>query len=208
MRAGAFTGKKIMTEQQTETTLDVEKLSLLSRLGMALSHPRAPLVAGGVVLALVGGFLLKQYFPALGGKPNIVVFDPVKFVNAQRAAASILAVSPSADLTLTMTQVAKQSEAVIKEEARGAVVLVKQSVVVPDDLPDITDKVLTRFGLPTKVPTVSTRPGALMLENIAPTDAAFGAGKLREDYRVELDNQAARLAQESAKQAKQTDVLP
>lgn len=198
-----------MTEQQ-QNQVDESTVAptLLGKLGNLLAHPHAPFVAGGVVLALVGSFFLAPHLTNLGKRTDIVVFDPVKFLNAQRAAASILAVSPSADLTLTMTQVAKQSEAVIKDEAHGAVVLVKQSVVVPDGLRDITDDVLNRFGLPTKVPTVSTSPGQLMLESLAPTDSAFSPGKLREDYRIELENQAGRVAAESEKATNQNNVVP
>lgn len=186
----------------------LNKLTL--RLARWVSHPKAPFVAAGVLLLAVAGAWFQHNGAGMPliGRPAIVVFDPVKFVNAQRAAASILALSPSADMSLTLTQVAKQSEAVIREEARGAVVLVKQSVVVPDDLPDITDAVLQRFGLPTTVPTVSTKPGALSLESVAPTDSAFSAGKLREDYRLELQQRAGELVQEDGKRDKQARMVP
>ena len=181
---------------------------LLAKVVGLASHPSAPLVVGGVVLAVAAVVAYRHFTPLSLGRPSIVVFDPVKFLNAQRAAASILAVSPSADLTLTMTQVAKQSEAVIKEEAHGAVVLVKQSVVVPDGLPDITDTVLKRFGLSTSVPTVTNRAADMTLESVAPTNSAFSSGKLREDYRVELEKRDDKLAADAAKQDAQTKIVP
>lgn len=195
-----------------ELTLDqAAPATARSRLLALLAHPRTPLVVGGGLLV---GLLALVALPRLDvvgplGRPAIVVFDPVKFMNAQRAAASIMALSPNADLALTLTQVAKQAEAVIKEEAHGAVVLVRQSVVVPDDLPDITNTVLARFGLPTTVPTVTTRPGvADSLDSVAPTDSAFSSGKLREDYRLELQARTAQLTAATNQEQRQQNLVP
>lgn len=182
----------------------------LTRLARWASHPKAPLVAGGALLltvTIIGFELSGQHLPSFG-KPAIVVFDPIKFINAQRAAASFMAASPSADTAFTMTQVARQAEAVIREEAHGAIVLVKQTVVVAEDLPDITDAVLRRFGLSTAVPTVHTKPGALSLESIAPTDSSFSAGKLSEDYRMDLQQRTEQLMLEDQKTNKQATLVP
>lgn len=173
-----------------------------------LNKPSAPLVVGALVLA-VGAVAYAAYSGVripLVGKPAIVVFDPVKFLNAQRATAALLAVNPSAELSLTMTQVAKQAEQVIEEEADGAVVLVKQSVV-GNQLPDITDKVLKRFGLPTDVPSVSIKP-TMDLGELAPTNSAFGAGQLREDYREELKAKAEKLSEQAKRTGQQIDMVP
>lgn len=195
-------GEPVMEAVEAPLTLKERALGLLS-------HPKAPLVAGALfVLAAAGIVAHKMHIPVPFMRPAIVVFDPVRFVNAQRATASILAMNPNADLSLTLTQVAKQSEAVIREEARGAVVLVKQAVVVPEDIPDITDAVLERFGLPTTVPTVSTRASSLTLESVAPTDSSFSAGKLREDYRLELQGRSQQIMAEDQKREKQSEVLP
>lgn len=176
----------------------------------ALAHPKAPWVAGALIaIALGAGVLNVQGVPRLpGSQPDIVLFDPVRFANAQRAAASILAINPNADLSLTLTQVAKRAESVIQEEAHGALVLVKQTVVAPVGIPDITDAVLDRFGLPKEVPTLTTQPGDTPLEDLAPTDNAFSSGKLREDYRLELEARSQRLSQEQAKKSKQEQLLP
>lgn len=184
--------------------------TLKDRLLGVLAHPKAPLAAGALLAAaLAAGLYLThstRLLPGLG--PKVVVFDPVRFTNAQRAAASILAVNPNADLSLTLTQVAKRAESVIQEEADGALVLVKQAVVVPHGIPDITDAVLDRFGLPKEVPTFTTQPGETPLEELAPTDSAFSAGKLREDYRLELQSRSARLAEEQSKKSGQEKLLP
>lgn len=189
-----------------------QKPSLKARLAGALAHPKAPYAVGAIVLAVVGATALHLKGPSTGlnpfSRPAVVLFDPVRFTNAQRAAASIMAVTPNADTALTLTQVAKQAEAVIRDEAHGSVVLVKQAVVAPDGIPDITDAVLQRFGLPTNVPTITTKVADDTLEDIAPTDSAFSQGKLREDYRMELEAKRAKLQEQQARQADQTNILP
>lgn len=204
-----------MTTPQSQTTASAEAVSpspsLLQRALGLLNHPKAPVIAGAIIIIATVMIVMPKNSlkPAIFGGPNVVVFDPVKFLNAQRAAASILMANPSADLTLTMTQVAKQSELVIKQEAGGALVLIKQSVVLTEDIPDITDAVLKRFGLPTTgIPTVTTRPGEGALESIVATDSVFSAGKLREDYRLELEKKAAVIAEQNDKVSRQASVLP
>lgn len=168
-------------------------------------------IIGGLVIA---GFLIASVFMITGVRPSlpsfgtqkIVVFDPVKFLNAQRAAASILAVNPNAELTLTLTQVAKQAEAVIKEEANGAVVVVRQAVVVPDEVQDITDAVLIRFGLPTDAPTVSTRMETL--ESIAPTESSFSPGRFAEDRKIEKAEKATNESARSNREFNQNQIVP
>lgn len=185
------------------------KTSFRQRLADAFSNPKAPLIAGGVLaLILAGVGLSHAKLPFHMGRPDVVVFDPVKFLNAQRAAASILISSPNADLSLTLTQVAKQAEGTIRDEARGAIVLVKQSVVLSSDLPDITDAVLTRFGLPTDVPTVTIKPSQMALQQLAPTDNAFSAGKLNEDYVLELSKRTERIQAENQKNDAHKEMLP
>jgi hypothetical protein len=188
--------------------------TLKERISAAVAHPKAPLIAGAVILALAGATALYLHKP--GGslnpfaRPAIVTFDPVRFVNAERVVASLIAAKPNADGALSLSQAAKQAEPVIREEAHGAIVIVKQALVAPEGVPDITDAVLTRFGLPTtNVPTVTTTVGNPdALENIAPTDNAFSPGKLREDYRLELESKRQKLLQQQSKDQSQSDVLP
>ena len=197
--------------QEAEAVIS-QNSSIKGRLSALLMHPKAPFWVGAAVLAVAGAVTLhlKAPFGSFNpfGAPSIVTFDPVRFTNAQRAAASILAVSPNADISLTLTQVAKQAEVVIREEAHGAVVVVKQAVVAPQGVPDITDAVLIRFGLPTNAPTITTDIRAEGLEDIAPTDSAFSQGKLREDYRLELEEKRARISEKQAREAGQANILP
>lgn len=186
--------------------------SVKSRLAGVLANPKAPYWAGAAVLAVAGAVALHLKAPAISlnpfGGPAIVMFDPVRFTNSQRAAASIMAVSPNADTSLMLTQVAKQAQLVIREEAHGAVVVVKQAIVAPEGIPDITDAVLERFGLPLNVPTITTNVESESLESIAPTDSSFSQGKLREDYRLELETKRARLSEQQNREAGQANILP
>lgn len=174
-----------------------------------LSHPRLPVFVGAALIAAAALVTAHQLKPGWFrfGSSAVVVFDPVKFLNAQRSAAAILATNPNAELSLTLTQVAKQAEAVIKEEAGGALVLVKQAVVGADQYQDITDAVLTRFGLGTDAPTVTIKPG-LAIEDIAPTDFAFSKGALTEDYRMELKRRSQELQEDVKKAGTQMNVIP
>ncbi|WP_144267678.1 hypothetical protein, partial [Comamonas thiooxydans] len=140
-------------------------------------------IAGAAAYQIKYGFSNPFAGQARIGGAKIVLFDPVKFMNSQRAAASILLSTPDADLALTMTQVASQAEAVIKEEADGAIILIKQAVVLPAGIPDITDRVLKRFGLSTTVPTVNTVK-LDSLANVAPTDHAFTDFAREEETRM------------------------
>jgi hypothetical protein len=200
------------TPQETEAAFS-QKQSLGARVAGVLAHPKTPFWAGAAVLAIAGAVVFHFKGPSVQlspfGGPAIVMFDPVRFANAQRAAASILAIRPDADTSLTLTQVAKQAESVIREEAHGAVVLVKQAIVAPQGVPDITDAVLERFGLPSNVPTITTDLHAEQaFEEVAPTDSSFSNGKLREDYRLELEGKRAKLAEKQGREADQTNILP
>jgi hypothetical protein len=196
--------------QETEAAFS-QKPTLKERISGLLTHPKAPYWFGTAVLVVAGAVAFHLKGPVAHLSPfgaSIVTFDPVRFNNAQRAAASILIMRPDADAALTMTQVAKQAENVIREEAHGAVVLVRQTVVAPDGIPDITEAVLNRFGLPTNVPTITTDVKLDALEDVAPTDSAFSSGKLREDYRLELEAKRAKLAEKQAKDTGQANILP
>lgn len=197
------------TEEATAPLEAPRPPTRLARLSGLMADPRAPVAAIVFVLAAVGAWLLWSKGPAFPTRRAVVVFDPVRFVNSQRAAASILAARPggNGDMALTLTQVAKQAEPVILEEAHGALILVKQAVVVPEGIHDITEAVLNRFGLPTAVPTVTVAP-RLSLETLAPTDGAFSSGALREDYRMELQRKAVEAAAGAEKKTNQDAAVP
>lgn len=185
------------------------------RIRQWFAKPTAPYVMALIILGSAGAaaYQIKYGFsnPFAGsskiGSTDIVLFDPVKFMNAQRAAASILLNAPDADLALTMTQVASQAESVIKEEAGGAIVLIKQAVVVPVGIPDITDRVLKRFGLSTTVPTVSTMKFD-SLANVAPTDHAFTEFAKEEEERMNNIDKSKSDAELARIKTNQDSILP
>jgi hypothetical protein len=175
------------------------------------------LLSVGLLVAAAARFAPDAVDSLLGGRSpaaNVVTFDPVKFMNAQRAAASILATKPSADLALTITQVASKADAVIAKHARGATVLVKQAVV-SGTARDITDEVLRDFGLPTDVPTVTTKVGGAStaagaddLRALAPSDLAYKSKQNGEDQREEAQKSVEGYQDKLELIAKQKNMLP
>ena len=175
-----------------------------------ISHPKSPFIFVGLfALLLVYWAHAKNYIsvPLPGLAPRVVVFDPVKFMNSQRAAASLFSLQPNGDAAFAITQVAKQAENVILEEARGAVILVKQAVVVPTGVEDITDKVLRRFDLPTDVPTINAGLPDSML-NVAPTDYAFSPEEASDNYKEELLRRRASVAEKISSESAQKGAVP
>jgi len=153
---------------------------------------------GALIVALVTmgahrmGWLSTQ--GSVGGN-RIVVFDPVKYGNAQRAvAASLMGNSgPDADdQAMLFRQASSKLRGTIQAIAGNAVVVVKQSII-SGDVVDITDAVLIELGLPTNVPSIDL---ARSLSDIAPTDYTFS---------VQGDRLAKRLDAQGAQFKAQAD---
>lgn len=124
-------------------------------------------VLGVAVLACgltLGALKLSGNLPAkaTGGHltgDQVVVFDVIKYTNAQRAVASkLLGNGAEADRLETgalLLELSKRTRRTIEKIAGpDRVVLVKQAVL-QGSAPDITDAVLLELGLPTDVATVA-----------------------------------------------------
>ena len=111
----------------------------------------------------------------IGGSP-VVVFDVIKLANSQRSVASSFLGGNSdkaMDASILLTNVNKKvADVIVSVAGKSTVVLVKQSIVYSPDVPDITNAVLEKLGLPTNVPTAGSDS---FLQNIAPTDFSFGS---------------------------------
>jgi hypothetical protein len=104
--------------------------------------------------------------------PPIVVFDVVKYANAQRALASkFLTGKGVEEVAPLLMDVSKRTRSVIHAVAGPNTVVVIRQAVVQGEMRDITDEVLTRLGLPTNVPTAD--PTRHVLE-MAPTLLGVG----------------------------------
>jgi hypothetical protein len=125
----------------------------------------APLVLGSALIAatLVLAFLRFTTVAA----PPVVVFDIIKYTNAQRAVASrFLGGKNSEEVAPILLAVSKKTRDTIASVAGpGTLVMIRQAVV-QGEARDITDEVLKRLGLPTDVPTADPTHRAL---DIAPT---------------------------------------
>lgn len=134
--------------------------------GTALSH----LVGAALIAATL--VLVVMRYTAIG-TPAVVVFDVIKYANAQRAVASRFIVDKEAanEAAPMLLELSKRTRDVIREAAGPRTLVVLRQAVVQGEMRDITDEVLTRLGLPTDVPTAD--PSKLVLD-IAPT--MLGAG--------------------------------
>jgi hypothetical protein len=128
--------------------------------GAALPILGTAVLACGLTLGVLklGGLLPTR---SIGGKLDggqVVVFDIIKYTNAQRAVASKLLGGSEADRLDSgslLLELSKRTRSAIEKIAGPhRVVLVKQAVI-QGDAPDITDAVLADLGLPTNVATVS-----------------------------------------------------
>ena len=138
----------------------------------------------GIPLFVIGAVLFfaqQKWFPlhvAGGhGADHLVVLDAVKLVNAERAALPMLSKQSGSDAAIALMDIGKRMQPAIEKAAGpGAVVVVKQAVVL-GDLPDITDQVIKELNLPTNAPTVDL---SKYLETAPTTDALTGAAALWE----------------------------
>lgn len=118
--------------------------------------------------------LLGGLTPTLGAE-RVVVFDAVKFANAQRkvAAAFLRNDMPAVSNPLAVQE---ETQHVIRAIAgRGTIVLLKQAVLLTD-VPDITNDVLRAMKLPTDVPSFD--PAKVVLDP-APTQLFTAPGASR-----------------------------
>lgn len=117
------------------------------------------LVVSAFMLLMYNEFIAKQsYGAAAVGDGSFVTFNPIKFFNSQRAYMSSTIGKDGkleSDAALSIRELANISErsrAVIREIAGGAIVIIQQSVMLNDNVIDITDEVLEQLGLPVNVP--------------------------------------------------------
>lgn len=103
----------------------------------------------GIVVAIL------KFSPlAPTGQVNIVTFDSVKYVNAQRSVlSSYIKAGPNAGPEVLNNLSARAKASIAKIAGPNTLVVLKQAVVSGEGY-DITDAVLTDLGLPTKgIPT-------------------------------------------------------
>jgi hypothetical protein len=166
----------------------------------------------GLGFGILGGFLGLWINNTTGilpsPPPKVVTFDITKFINAERAIASnLLSKNRSAaeNATVVLARVSKMVQGVIREEAGpGTLILVRQGVVA-SNVPDITNKVLRKLGLPTHVPTQSPEKYAV---EIAPTEYSQGIGIEAEKAQIQQAKQKGEAYFQANAQAQNEQVLP
>ncbi len=165
----------------------------------------------GLVFGILGGMLGawgSVYLDLVQVAPKVVTFDVTKFVNAERAIASNLLTKHGAaaeNATVVLARVSKMVQSVVREEAGpGTLVLIRQGVVARN-VPDITDKVLRKLGLPTKVVTQSPERYA---DEIAPTDYSQGLGLQTENTDINSALQKNQQYLQKNQKAQNLEALP
>ena len=148
----------------------------------------------GVLIALGAVYKPTRAVNTSAPTARIVTIDPVELANAERALASKLLTRrgnrPAARrrVTLKLFRVGREMRATIRTVAGpGTIVLVKQAVIA-GSVPDITKAVLTRLGLPAKVPTVDltqylTHGVAATTLSLSQLDAALRARTRKQERR-------------------------
>lgn len=129
------------------------------------------------------GWIIWAHWDPLPSPRPMVTVDLVRILNAERKALPKL--SGGGDPSLKLLQIGRQIKPTVERVADGAVVLVKQSVV-GGDLPDITDKVLDKLGLPKNAPTINLT-GDL---NDAPTTSSATVGAIWKAHLRQMQQQA------------------
>lgn len=84
---------------------------------------------------------------------RIVVFDMIKYMNAERAVASHFIGDHGSDSAALLLQVSKNIRVTIRQLAGPNTQVFVRQAVIQGEYRDITDEVLTKLGLPTNVPT-------------------------------------------------------
>ena len=148
----------------------------------------------GVLIALGAVYKPTRAVNTSAPTARIVTIDPVELANAERALASKLLTRhgnhPAARrrITLKLFRVGREMRATIRKVAgHGTIVLVKQAVIA-GSVPDITKTVLTKLGLPAKVPTVDltqylTHDVAATTMSLSQLDAALRARAKKQEQR-------------------------
>jgi len=134
---------------------------------------RSVLIAGGLALSLaVAGLGLGHLMGSHWEGRCCVTVDLVRITNAERKAFGVRGGDE-----IEMLRIGRSIAPTIAELAGGRIVLVKQSVV-GGDLPDLTDQVLDRLGLPKDAPTIDLRPN---LSDV-PTTGEVSAQKFWDEW--------------------------
>ena len=124
-----------------------------------------PALLGTALFAATLVLVLLRYTAVAA--PPVVVFDIIKYANAQRAVASrFLGSKNTEEVAPILMEVSKKTRDTIREVAGTNTLVVIRQAVVLGETRDITDEVLKRLGLPTDVPTADPTRHAL---DVAPT---------------------------------------
>lgn len=110
-------------------------------------------LVGLIVLTVLVSLYIYRGSILSSNSTEIVTFDMHKFLNSQRVVTNELLGKKTGESDILYMQklVSEQVKPLILEIANGAKVMSKQAFIIDGSVPDITDEVLNRLGLPTDV---------------------------------------------------------
>lgn len=104
---------------------------------------------------------------------DYVTFDTVKYVNSRREMTARLLGENEAqkqEAISVLATVEKSTRPAIEKHARGKIVIVKQALVLNEQIPDITDDVLLELGLPITSLTINPQSPTKILTPYSTSD--------------------------------------
>lgn len=167
-----------------------------------------------VVLGFLWKFYPGTFYFSDNSKANnslFVTFDTAKYINSKREMTARLLGSNEQqnEIINVLARVEKSTMEILKKHAGNNIVLVKQALVLDDQVPDITAKVLADLGLPVNAPTVQPqRPGEIQ-SNFSNSDDYLYGKELNQkvlDTLQRRQEQAYEKSKQSAENAKQQKI--
>jgi|SRR5690554_318667 len=142
-----------------------------------LFNPYTAFVVGSVAILTLLAMVAPPSKNGKGGQhlknSDYVTFDTVKYVNSRREMTARLLGENEAqkqEAISVLTSVEKSTRPAIEKHAKGKIVIVKQALVLNEQVPDITDAVLLELGLPTTSLTINPQDPAKILTPYSTSD--------------------------------------
>lgn len=137
-----------------------------------------------LAIGMIGSYLVIDKVSARSSSNEYVTFDTVKFVSSRREMTTRLlgdSEQQKQEAISVLARVDKNTQVVLDKYAKGKIVIVKQALVLDNQVPDITDAVLEELGLPTNITSVAPQQPQKIL---TPYSASSQYSELSKEHEV------------------------